>query len=181
MADQGNQTPPPAGKTKIGSILAWVIAPPMVIIAHATLTVLLIGMIPTFVAFLIDRHPMKYTTRTVGYMNFCGVLPYAVQLWRGANDFEAALQLVSDPLGWLIMLSSAGAGWAIVFMVPPIVSAYLSVTSEIKEKTFKDRQKDLVDEWGASVRQEALGGGPVEDDSDDENEGDQQPDSQVVT
>jgi hypothetical protein len=170
MADEQKATP--AGKNKIGTVLAWVIAPPMVIIAHATLTVILIGMIPTFVAFLIDRHPMKYTTRTVGYMNFCGVLPYTLELWGGVNDFQAALKIVADPLGWLVMLSSAAAGWAIVYSVPPVVAAYLSVTSEIKEKTFKGRQKELVEEWGTSVRQAALGEAPLDDDDDEQTAGD---------
>jgi hypothetical protein len=159
---------PAGGKAKSGSALAWVIAPPIVFIAHATLIVLIIGMVPTFVAFLIDRHPMKYTTRTVGYLNFCGVLPYALELWQGANDFQAALELILDPLAWLIILCSAAAGWAIVYSVPPVVSAYLAVTSEIKEKTFSGRQKELVEQWGSGVRQEALGGAPVEEDEDEE-------------
>ncbi|MGY8960403.1 MAG: hypothetical protein ACKVKG_12960 [Alphaproteobacteria bacterium] len=121
-----NEKPSGGGKAKSGSALAWIIAPPIVFVAHATLIVLIIGMVPTFVAFLIDRHSMKYTTRTVGYLNFCGVLPYALELWRGANDFQAALELILDPLAWLIMLSCAAAGWMIVYSVPPVVSAYLS-------------------------------------------------------
>jgi hypothetical protein len=37
------------------------------------------------------------------------------------------------------------------------------VTSEIKEKAFKGCQKELVEQWGSAVRQEALGGDPLED------------------
>ncbi|MFT6583751.1 MAG: hypothetical protein ACKVKG_12965 [Alphaproteobacteria bacterium] len=37
------------------------------------------------------------------------------------------------------------------------------MTSEIKEKAFKGCQKELVEQWGSAVRQEALGGDPLED------------------
>ena len=74
-----------------GSLLAWVVAPVLGVIALPTVLLLVVGMAPTLVAFfIVDRHPSKYTTRAVGYLNFAGCLPYAIDLWRGGGvwDFE---------------------------------------------------------------------------------------------
>jgi hypothetical protein len=66
-----------AGKSSSGQAVAWVVAPILGAVAMPTLVLLMVGMLPTLVAFfIIDRHPAKYTTRTIGYLNFAGCLPY---------------------------------------------------------------------------------------------------------
>ena len=72
-------------KTK-GAALAWVIAPAIFVLAPSTVILLIIGMAPTIVALLIlDRHPLKYTSRTVGYLNFAGCLMYTLDLWKNSG------------------------------------------------------------------------------------------------
>ncbi len=165
----------PAKKTKkssSGGMLAWIVAPVLGIAAMPTMLLLLIGMAPTLVAFfIVDRHPAKYTTRAVGYLNFCGCLPYAIDLWRsgGVWDFETLAEIVSDPFSLLVMYSMAAVGWLILFASPPVVAAYLAVTSEMKEKTLKARQKELVVTWGKNVRLGAMGA-ELDDDDDDSAE-----------
>jgi hypothetical protein len=161
-----------AKKASSGSLLAWVVAPVLGIIALPTVLLLVIGMAPTLVAFfIVDRHPSKYTTRAVGYLNFSGCLSYAIDLWRvgGVWDFETLLIIVSNPYSLLVMYSMAAVGWLILFAAPPIVSAYLAVTSDIKEKTLKARQKELVSQWGRNVRLGAMGA-EMEDDDDEEEQ-----------
>lgn len=159
------------GLTSATSLLAWFVAAIVVVLFHATLILLAVGMLPTVAAYIVDRNPAKYTAKSVGYLNFCGCLPSALELWRGANDWQAALVLLQDLFTWLVMYSSAAVGWLIVFSVPPVVAAYLAVTNDVKEKAFKKRQKELVEEWGANVRHRALGSTIDESESSEAQEG----------
>ncbi len=157
-------------KGSAGGLLAWLLALIFGVFALPTLLLLLVGMAPTLVAyFIMDRHPAKYITRAVGYLNFSGCLPYAIDLWRGGGglwDFENLLLVVSNPFSLLVMYSAAAVGWAILFAAPPVVASYLAVTSEMKEKNLKARQKELIDNWGRNVRLGSMGA--AIDDDDDE-------------
>ena len=42
------------------------------------------------------------------------------------------------------MYSAAAVGWIVLFAAPPVVAAYLAVTSEMRDKQLKARQKDLI-------------------------------------
>ena len=50
---QGGTTGPPA----MYKILAWFLAPVFVITALPTVILLTVGMVPTIVAYIVDRHP----------------------------------------------------------------------------------------------------------------------------
>lgn len=160
-----------AGK---GMVLAWTFAIIILVFTPSTVFLLLIGMAPTLVAFfIIDRHPSKYVSRTVGYLNFAGCLPYALDLWQNSDfwSFDRLMEIITNPIALLVMYSAAAAGWAILFMTPPVVAAYLSVSFDMKEQRYKARQGELVETWGRNVRHGAIGLG-LEDDPDrkEENE-----------
>lgn len=151
-----------------GSLLAWVIAPVIGVIALPTVLLLMVGMAPTLVAFfIVDRNPAKYKTRAVGYLNFAGCLPYALDLWRsgGVWDFENLFAIIADPFALLVMYSTAAVGWIVLFTTPPVVAAYLAVTSEMREKTLTARQKELIAQWGRNVRLGVMGA-ELDDDDD---------------
>ena len=149
-----------AGGSSTGQAVAWVIAPVLGVVALPTLILLAVGMLPTVVSyFIVDRHPSKYTTRTIGYLNFAGCLPYALDIWQsgGVFDFEVVFEILTDPLSLLVMYTAAATGWIVFASAPPVVAAYLTVTSEIKTKTFEARQQELVEDWGRNVRHGAMG------------------------
>jgi hypothetical protein len=155
------------GKSSGGQAVAWVIAPILGAVAMPTLVLLIVGMLPTLVAFfIIDRHPAKYTTRTIGYLNFAGCLPYALDIWRsgGVWNFDAVFNALSDPLSIMVMYAAAATGWVVYYATPPVVAAYLAVTSEIKVKNFKTRQQELIEDWGRNVRYGAMGEALKDDD-----------------
>lgn len=167
-----------AGKSSSGQAVAWVVAPILGAVAMPTLVLLMVGMLPTLVAFfIIDRHPAKYTTRTIGYLNFAGCLPYALDIWRsgGVWNFEAVFEALSNPLSLMVMYAAAATGWVVFYATPPVVAAYLTVTSEIKVKTFKARQQELIKDWGRNVRYGAMGEELKDDDAPDEPESEPAP------
>jgi hypothetical protein len=116
-----------------------------------TVLILCVGMLPTVAAFLIDRRREKYTTLCVGSMNFVGVIPFLATLWTEDHSFDMAFTILGDPLGWLIMLGSAGIGWAIYFVAPNIVAMFMAARIEQRIEKLKNRQVELVEEWGPGV------------------------------
>jgi hypothetical protein len=148
------------GKSSSGQAIAWVVAPLMGALAMPTLVLLMVGMLPTLIAyFIVDRHPSKYTTRTIGYLNFAGCLPYTLDVWGsgGVWEFGTVFEIIADPLALLVMFSAAATGWVVFYATPPVVAAYLVVTSGIKVKNFKARQQELIQDWGRNVRHRAMG------------------------
>lgn len=153
-----------------GAVLAWVIAPAIFLLAPSTVILLIVGMAPTIVALLLlDRHPLKYTSRTVGYLNFAACLMYTLDLWKtsGFWDFNRLIEIISDPFSLLVMYSAAAVGWIVLYLTPPVVASYLTVSFEMKETRYKARQKELVETWGRNVRYGDMGM-ELEEDTDAE-------------
>ena len=154
-------------KASSGRAVAWVVAPILGAVAMLTLVLLMVGMLPTLVAyFIIDRHPAKFTTRTIGYLNFADCLPYTLDIWRGGGvwEFGTVFEILGDPTSLLVMYAAAATGWIVFYATPPVVAAYLVVTSGIKVKTFEARQQELIGDWGRNVRSSAMGEALEEDD-----------------
>ncbi len=145
--DQGAES-----NTRGRAIIAWVVAPLVGIAFFPTILLLVIGMAPSIVAFIVDNRPRKATARAIGYLNFAGCLPYALKLWTGHNTISGVLTLVGDPSALMIMYSSAAVGWMLNFIMAPIMSAYLAVQHEAKARSINSRQEDLLKEWGSEVK-----------------------------
>ena len=136
----------------IGIMMMW---------SLSTVMILLFGMLPTLVAFIIDRSPRKYAMYCVGGMNFSGVFPYLLDLWTGNHDIATAFEILSDVFSLLVMYAAAGFGWMLFMAVPPLVSAVMTVMSERRLAFLRDNQKSIVKEWGEEV-------GIADDDEEDE-------------
>ena len=116
-----------------------------------SLIVLSIGLLPTGVAYIIDRSEHKSGTFCVGGMNFSGVLPFAMKLWADNHTIVAAVEIVSDVFSLLIMYAAAGFGWLMFLAIPPVISSFLSVVSQTRLKVLRANQKKIEDEWGPEV------------------------------
>ena len=136
-------------------IIAWVVAPMVVFAFFPTILLMVIGMAPAIVAFIVDKRPGKATARAIGYLNLAGCLPYAIKLWTGQNTITGVLSLVGEPSALMIMYSSAAVGWILTFIMTPIMTAYLAVQHEAKARTIGNRQEKLINEWGGEVKGQA--------------------------
>jgi hypothetical protein len=146
-------------KRRVGSVVAWLLAAGVLFAFYESIVLLLIGMIPTALALLLDRSPQKDQARSVGYLNFAGCLPWMVDFWMSGGGFGRVFEIVGDPIVLAVMYSAAVVGWGLCFVVRPFVTTYLIVASEIKEAQLTKRQGELVDEWGEAVRGKAKTGG----------------------
>jgi hypothetical protein len=116
-----------------------------------TSVILMVGLIPTVVALLIDRDPDKTAAITVGAMNLCGVLPFLLDLWKHHHTMPAALHTISDPLSWLVMYGAAGVGWVLYFTIPPVVVNFEVLRSESRIEDLLRQKRELIEEWGPEV------------------------------
>lgn len=141
-----------AKKRRVGSIFIWLLAGGVLFAFYESIVLLLIGMIPTAAALLLDRSPQKDQARSVGYSNFAGCLPWMVDFWMSDGGFARMFEIVGDPIVLSVMYSAAAVGWGLCFVVRPFVTTYLVVASEIKESQLTKRQSELIDAWGEGVR-----------------------------
>ncbi len=136
------------------------------------------GLIPGIVAYLIDRSPKKYATFCVGGLNLAGICPAALKLWNGDNNVAQAFAILTSPFELIIMFAAASFGWLIYIFVPPIVVALLTVIAQHRVAQLREEQKVLIKDWGdgvavgpqamdlARAEKEAAAAPPPADDSD---------------
>jgi predicted transporter len=117
-----------------------------------TILILVIGMFPTVAAFFADRRKEKYAAFTVGLMNLCGVLPFALNMWvvGGANMNTATAQ-IGNVFNWLIMYGAAAMGWGIYYVTPGIVAMFLKLQIDRRIAKLQSYQQELIEEWGNGI------------------------------
>lgn len=135
------------------SNLTWIllILTFFLVIASPTVIVIFFGLLPTLVAYIIDRSKSKAATFCVGGINFVGVFPYVISLWTERNTIDAAMAIVSDLFAMLVMYSAAAFGWLLFLAMPTVVSSFVLVLQQRKVAQLRAEQKELIEEWGPEV------------------------------
>ncbi len=117
--------------------------------------VLVIGMVPTIVAFFTDRRREKYAAFCVGAMNLLGVLPVALGMWTQDHSMDSAMRNVTNVFNWFLMYGAAAIGWGLYSVTPAIVAFVLRVQIERRISKMQGYQQELIDEWGEGVTDSA--------------------------
>ncbi|MBI4184455.1 MAG: acyl-CoA synthetase [Proteobacteria bacterium] len=130
----------------------------LVAISLPTCILLFFGMLPTWVAYIVDRTRGKYAARCVGGINFSGVAPYALGLWGGDNSIGDAITVLLDPIKLMVMYGAAGMGWILYLGMPPVVGTFLNIMAQRRVAELQAKQAELVEEWGREI---AGGGRPT--------------------
>lgn len=120
---------------------------------------LIVGLSPSVVAFLIDRSPRKYATFCVGGMNISGVFPAFLNLLNGDNSIAGVKSILTNPFEMTFMFAAAGLGWLIYFAFPPVVKSLLTVLAQHRISILRGEQRKLIKDWGEGI---AIGTGSIE-------------------
>lgn len=152
---QQDKAKPGAGKL----IATGLIMLPVVALLMPSCIVLTVEMVPTIVAYAVDRTRDKYLAITVGLLNICGALPAEVHLWQQGQTYAAAFRIVSDPFYWLTGYGAAAVGWAIYLGLPPVLTHYYSITSTSRLLNHRRKQQALIRAWGEEVAGEVTEAG----------------------
>lgn len=116
-----------------------------------TTTLIAIGMLPTFVMAIADPSPDRRGAMAIGVMNFAGVLPFLIMLWKQGHTQQNAIRILSDPMTLLVMLGAAGVASAIYIYVPKSVAMLASLRAQSEIAGRRALQKKLVQRWGDRV------------------------------
>ena len=151
--DMNSQTPRQAGIFKRNQLtlclsVGFIV---MVIMSLPTVMVIVFALLPTFVAFIVDRTPGKNAVFCVGSLNLCGVLPYLFDLWTGDNSMDAAILILTDVFSLVVMYGAAAFGWMIFQSLPPIIATFITVLAQSRISSLRSAQRKLIEEWGSDV------------------------------
>jgi len=153
ITEDYSNAPQPQGKKRgLGGNASWIliVSVTLFVIALPTMILLLFGMLPSMVALIIDRSKGKSAASTVSAVNFIGVFPYIMDLWKGGNNIDQALGML-DIFTMLIMYSAAAMGWLLFMSAPPVISSFVMVLQQRKIANLRKQQKSLIEEWGPDV------------------------------
>ena len=131
-------------------LLALVFALPSFIIVAA-------GMIPTILAYVLPTAPDdKRRALAIAMLNFAGVLPVLAMLWSRGHSLDHAMQLLGEPLPWLLMLGGAAIAAMLHTVLPNAAISVMERAAEQRVGKLNACQRELVSEWGAAVKGEMV-------------------------
>lgn len=113
--------------------------------------VLIIGMLPTVVAALVDQTKGRMKTITIGLMNFAGCSPFLVEIWQRGSGFDVAFDIMTQPQAIVVMFFSAAMGYLIDWAMTGIVSSIMVQRGRARLKDIDMHQNTLKERWGAEV------------------------------
>lgn len=114
-----------------------------------TSILILVGMLPTIVAALIDRTGTK--GMTVGFINFAGVFPYWLSLMQQGHTVDNALNLISDPSVIVFIYLAAAIGYMVEWAVTGLVMSIMEQQGRATLKSIGKRKEELIRRWGEKV------------------------------
>ena len=157
-AKQTGKQPAPKKKSSFGLKILGFLLLILGLLLLPSSTLLAAGMIPTFMALLTDEDRRKTSAIAVGTVNFCGVLPFEFDLWRGANSMTQVGQMLRHVETWAVMYGAASIGAVIYYAVPPVVGGFIALQSAARVAELERRQTALKEAWGDEVSRPTAGG-----------------------
>ncbi len=136
--------------------------------AMPTTVVLFFGLLPTVVAFAVDRTKTKTRVLTVGAMNIAGCAPFVLRLWATDHSLDNAFVIITDPRTIIVMYCAAGVGYILDWTVSGLIGTLMVSKATHRREMIKKRQAEMVERWGREVTGEVAvdaSGFPVEEDS----------------
>lgn len=138
-------------KNRKQAFLYVMLAIPICLMIVPTVIVLAVALVPTGVAFILERGKGYYGGLTVGAMNVAGTAPYLVDLWTEGHTMVNAVGIITNVFAWLVFYGAALFGWAIYSTTPAAVSAFMTMTAGHRITALRATQRELVQKWGPDV------------------------------
>ena len=131
--------------------LYLIIAIPIGLLMIPTVIVLAVALVPTLVAFIVERGKGYYGGMTVGALNISGTAPYLADLWFKGHTVPAAVGIITNVFAWMMFYGAALFGWAIYSTTPSLVSTFMTMTAGRRITGLRETQRELVQKWGPDV------------------------------
>jgi len=146
-------TPQSAGQGQGLRVLIWggLILGTAMMISLPTVMLVLFEILPSIVAWIIDRPEQKYATFCVIGFNFSGVFPYLMEIWFDIHSIDAAIEILTNVFDLFVIYGSATFGYMVYFALPPVITTFLSAMSDRRLEELRVTQKSIIEEWGGNV------------------------------
>jgi len=123
--------------------------------------VVFIGIIPSLVMSVTDRHAMSgMRVHAVTFINIAGVVPFAKRVYEQPSSWEAVLL---DPITMVVMWGAATIGYMLLYLGPMVASILLQSFNQDKLKSLAQQRQELIDLWGPEVMAEQNKPAPAEE------------------
>ncbi|KAA5607641.1 hypothetical protein F1188_02475 [Roseospira marina] len=119
-----------------------------------TVLVLVVAMLPTGAALVVDRSASRSGWLCVGGLNFAALAPSLFELWFENNTLEFATGIISNVFTLMLIYGAAAVGWIIYMTMPQVIASVMDMTSSHRIERLKAHQQDLAEEWGPEVARE---------------------------
>ena len=122
-------------------------------LGHPTVSVVLLaGLLPTLVAFIVDWGDDKVAAHSVACMNLTGTFPFMPALAFHESTSRSLTQPLDIMTALITMYGAAACGWGLIIVFPTLADAIERMRIGRERKKLRDRQKRLVEEWGDPAR-----------------------------
>lgn len=142
---------PSTGKGTILGVIIGIVFALMAVILLPTTIVILVGLVPSAVAFFVDTSRERLLGSTVLCMNIAGLLPAVLRLWKQGHTMDMAITLISQPSVLVVILVSSGVGWLLYIYMPQFVSKLARKRAEVRIRTLERLQGELIEQWSKAV------------------------------
>lgn len=116
-----------------------------------TAIIVMFAMLPSLVAFFLDRDVKKSMTFCIGALNVAGTVPVVMELWSKWNTVSGALALIASAGPWLYAWGGAIAGWLLCMMVPPMAALMMRNNLNARMSELEEQGTKLEQWWGPEV------------------------------
>jgi hypothetical protein len=120
-------------------------------VLQATTILLVIGMLPTFVARFVDRTRERTKVLSIGFLNFAGVFPFWFEMVEKGHTIENAVIIISNPAVIVMMYGAALLGYIVEWGVVQMTVAAMIQRAKLRMEAIRSAQEDLVRRFGPEV------------------------------
>ena len=114
---------------------------------------LIIGLLPSFVAYFMDVSKHRFAFRTIFACNLSGMLPYIGKMLAHGPSSAMLQDIMSHATNWIIIYMSALIGWLLIQVCPMIAQIFITGFHQTQISRMKALQKKIEGEWGPEVTQ----------------------------
>lgn len=140
----------------VGLIFALLMGCLLVFLEPAIFILLAVGMAPSWVAVLVERHNAG-RLHTTAALNFAGVLPFLAQVWSAGGGIAVVMTLLNNVFTWAVMYGAAAIGVSFLWIGPQIAALYLDFKATHYSRQLRKQREHLLAEWGSVLDDEAEG------------------------
>lgn len=147
-----NNAQPFSWKSNLRS-LSWgmLIAAAFMLVSLPSMILILFGMVPTIFAWIVDKSEKRYAMFSVFGMNISALIPFLTDIWFKDHTTKAAIAILSNIFDLIIIYGTAGFGFILFIILPPVISTFLMAIPERRRTALKGKQRKIIEEWGEEI------------------------------